>query len=301
MPLFNNRLAPLTFSIGFVEAPLEAVVDAYVARLNKRLSPGVLERVLTTILRPVVYKDVAEPLEQALQRLVPLQKLGANRYLFLKTDSAWTAFFHNGCQGGATFETATMLADVLDCRAVSTSCRPDTLSGQPPGSRNGMWGSVQFVLFQGKGGLRNRVRSVAAVQDDRKWCFEAHGQVQPFENVDNYNAKNKRDRFTSELLQAYCLALGIRILDPSFYLSSGRLVVKRCEYDRGMSLLKAQKTLGLTDDSRCARSRSIQNATGEIPLDNRLASIWEPSRFAALRVDRVRDVLDVVGRDGHLA
>ena len=45
----------------------------------------------------------------------------------------------------------------------------------------------------------------------------ATGTEQAFEEVDAYQARRVRDRFTSAMLERYCQALGIAVFDPSFY------------------------------------------------------------------------------------
>src|SRR3970282_875427 len=59
-------------------------------------------------------------------------------------------------------------------------------------------------------------RALPSVLDDR-WRLAANGTVQPFEEVDAYGSRRVRDRFTSEMLERYCQALGIDVFNPGFY------------------------------------------------------------------------------------
>jgi len=70
----------------------------------------------------------------------------------------------------------------------------------------------------------NLERSVSAVNDYGKWTFEATGSVQPFEKPDRYQARAVKNRFTPEMLEEYCSALGIRLFDGEFYGPAGNLV-----------------------------------------------------------------------------
>lgn len=63
----------------------------------------------------------------------------------------------------------------------------------------------------------NVIRHVSARKDGRPWKFFQQGKVQPFEKVEQYANKHLRDRFTPEMLESYCEALGILAFDESFY------------------------------------------------------------------------------------
>lgn len=47
--------------------------------------------------------------------------------------------------------------------------------------------------------------------------FSAEGEIQPFENVNNYRKPKVVDRFTVEMLEFYCAALGIEVFGADFY------------------------------------------------------------------------------------
>src|SRR5260370_23730758 len=84
--LFDNRLAPLPYRMGFLETPLQPLADAF-----RKWKDG---------LRPAFdMMPVAEPLPAALRRLEPLTTI-LRRQLLLATASAWTAYFDNGVRGG---------------------------------------------------------------------------------------------------------------------------------------------------------------------------------------------------------
>jgi hypothetical protein len=52
----------------------------------------------------------------------------------------------------------------------------------------------------------------------------ASGTPQPFEDLAAYQRRRVRDRFTPDMLVAYCSALGIRPFDEAFYRTAGQLV-----------------------------------------------------------------------------
>lgn len=54
-----------------------------------------------------------------------------------------------------------------------------------------------------------------------RWVFHQEGEPLAFEDVAAYERRRIRDRFTSEMLEQYCAALGLRPFDDDFYLPSG--------------------------------------------------------------------------------
>jgi hypothetical protein len=81
---------------------------------------------------------------------------------------------------------------------------------------------VKFTLFaaEHRDGL-NVERSVVAINDVRGWEFTATGPPQDFEDATRYTARRVADRFTPEMLEAYCRALGIQLFIEEFYGGAG--------------------------------------------------------------------------------
>jgi hypothetical protein len=55
------------------------------------------------------------------------------------------------------------------------------------------------------------------MNDGGSWLFSADGLEQPFEEPTRYNARRVVDRFTDDMLERYCRALGIGLFDEAFY------------------------------------------------------------------------------------
>jgi hypothetical protein len=64
---------------------------------------------------------------------------------------------------------------------------------------------------------------VSVRNDVSGWEFVAEGAVQLFEQVEKYREPKVVDRFTPEMLESYCDALGIELFDPTFYGGSSLL------------------------------------------------------------------------------
>jgi hypothetical protein len=232
--LFDNAFAPLTFKWGFVDASVEAVTRAY-----RRWQRRILHTVKTT--------SVDLPLAQAIELLPPLD-MGSQRVLFLGTKSAWTACFDNGARGGNPATFVGELSHQIHCQAVACTCIPDTLT-RATARTPGTWGAVQFTLFgPDAGGPMNVVRSVAASHDVGGWEFNTRGVPQPFEQVDRYSSVRIADRFTPEMLDDYCRALGIHCFDPGFYGGPGVLTSSRPWFlprSKTVTLAEARRHFGL--------------------------------------------------------
>src|SRR5262249_42389236 len=70
-------------------------------------------------------------------------------------------------------------------------------------------------------------RAIDAAHDGGGWVFETSGDIQPYEKPEMYVARRVRDRFTPDLLEEYCRALGIRLFDEHFYGPKGILIAPR--------------------------------------------------------------------------
>lgn len=199
--LLDERFAPITSSIGFLELPLDQVA----AGLEQ------WRRVLGKNLR---IERAAEGFPEVLHRLESLNSRSPRRELLVAA-GRWTAYFDNSINGSDPDGPIGCLAETLGCQGVVIDAVPNMVSNDGRGPNR--YGAVQFTLF---GPLRtdwiNYVRSVAVVNDDG-WKFIATGTPQDFEEPGAYTARRIRDRFTSEMLERYCQALGIDVFNPDFY------------------------------------------------------------------------------------
>jgi hypothetical protein len=236
--LLDDRFAPMTSRVAFFEAPLRVLGEAFFQRVRSFISP---------LLSRVRLQSLREPFPDVLLRLSPLTEIPL-RTLLLATDSAWTAYFDNYVRGPQPISALLHLCPSLGCRGLAVTCIPDTLAGQPKGAK-GRWGGVQFEFFGPE--LRqqfNYIRAIFAINDGYRWEFGASGEVQPFEKPEYYTARRIRDRFTAEMLEEYCAALGVRYFDPEFYLAEGLLLEVRHHLPflvRGKSLAQIQQELGI--------------------------------------------------------
>jgi hypothetical protein len=205
--LLDNRLAPLTYSIGFLEKPLQHLAAAF-----RKWKEG---------LRPAFeVLPVSESLPAALRRLEPLTTI-RRRELLLATASDWTAYFDNRVRGADPVSPVSYLSKVLKCRGLIVACIPHTHAIRG-GQSTGTFGGIEFSTHTAES-FPLAERKVSLVHDDDGWMFSAAGRVLPFENTDKYRARKVVDRFTPEMLASYCTALGANPFDPDFYKPEGVL------------------------------------------------------------------------------
>jgi hypothetical protein len=195
--LLDDRWAPITDSMGFVEAPIARIVAAMIS------PPPDVEGEIRC-------RSVDGPLSQVLAALLPLTMPIVVRTLLVPTSQPWTALFNNSKLGTDAFAVLSWLARQLSCRCVRITATPDA---------GGRYGASMFELLgPAQTDLLNVVRSIHAMNDGGRWRFGVSGTPQPFEEPDRYTARRLRDRLPFDVLDRYCGALGIRPFDEGFYL-----------------------------------------------------------------------------------
>ena len=230
--LLDNRLAPLTFCWGFVEKPLAAVGECVNAWHKKNF-------------RSVHTESVDAPLAEALRKLEPLIEPRAE--LMLATDSRWTVYFGNGRRGGGAAFWLSYVCRVMSCRGIAVTCSPSTRLTRDKNVK-GVQGAVQFTLVAAEErAFLNFERSIAVGNDCGSWDFVANGAPLPFEQTAQYSAQRVADRFTPEMLEAYCGEYGIRLFDPTFYGPTGileKILDRRRSNFRPRTLEDVQQEMG---------------------------------------------------------
>lgn len=201
MDLLGGSFYPITSCFGFLEADLDAVVAI---DRKERLAGG---------------KYGVSPIKGAfpdlLNRLLPLTG-PLLRNIWVRTSSRWTAYFDNFVNGGDPYGPICHGARDIKCKGVMILNSPQTPTS---------WGGARFTIFGPDGPpWRNIVREISAINDGGRWDWTVSGSVQPFEDVSRYKARRVKDRFTPDVLEAYCSALGIRAFDDTFYCDEGYLV-----------------------------------------------------------------------------
>lgn len=237
--LIYDKLAPTTFRFGFLNCSLERMREAFINW--KRPHSKSLESI-----------DISVPLEAALERLQPLTSV-PRRWLLVATGGDWVAYFDNG-KRGADPSPVSHLCSLMECRGVFVTSIPHT-KDEKDRSKPGVYGAVQFELFSPhKTDFLNCERAISVANDGGQWKFSANGKVQSFEDVAQYRNRRVIDRFTTDMLIAYCRSLGIQIDCPDFYQKRGSLIWSNDplpSYIPAETISQVQAQYGITTGTDC--------------------------------------------------
>ena len=200
--LLGDRLAPVTYSIGFLSAPPERVVRA--ARWLYFRWPDAWRRVAV----------LDGGLEEALLQLQPLGGFLLPRVLVASTAlNGWSAVFNGRIHGLGGRGLSVRLSRALRVPGYFVAAAPPASDPEHfPGFR-------QFYVLGPQTG-RDHVRAVWVVDEEEdvgRWHFGTDGEVQPYEDVEAYRRRRRTDRLTERMLVDYAAAVGLRPWEDSFY------------------------------------------------------------------------------------
>jgi hypothetical protein len=208
--LLEERWAPVTSTMGFLELGAEQTAQAFATWQRGLMTPrGITVEVL----------PVSGNLEQVLSSLLPLTSGETQRHLLIPTRSAWTAYVANGWTGTDAASPMSYMARRLSIRCLRVVAVPHT----PRKNQGVRYGAVMLDVFgpEQPGKIHNYVRALEVANDGGRWVFEQEGEPFPFEQVERYQARRVRDRFTFEMLKDYLRHLGLEPFEEDFYMPPG--------------------------------------------------------------------------------
>lgn len=200
--LFDDSLAPITSTIGFIKATTSEAARAFVEWQR----PIQSARSVEILARPAHGK-----MEHLLLELLPLTSVENRRFLFIPTiGGKWTAFFDNGHKGTDAASAMSVMSRHLKTDTVRVVAVENTIKSDV-GNAGGRYGAIMFELF----GVTPR--SIAVANDGGRWKFVQVGTPLPAENVSAYSYKKIQERFTFDALASLLLSLGLEPFSPDFY------------------------------------------------------------------------------------
>jgi hypothetical protein len=206
--LLDDRWAPVTSEMGFLETGAEHAARAFAAWQGGLLAP----RGIAVEVRPV-----SGSLEQVLSTLLPLTSPESRRYLFVSTRSPWTGYVANTRGGTDAASAMAYMARTVGCRGLRVVAVPNTYR-----KGEGRYGAVMLTMYgPHRTAWINTVRVVSASNDGGRWVFDQFGEPFPFEKLEQYQARRVRDRFTFDMLREYLHHLGLSPFEEDFYLPEG--------------------------------------------------------------------------------
>jgi hypothetical protein len=206
--LLEDRWAPVTSEMGFLESDAEQAARAFAAWQEGLLAP----RGIAVKVRPV-----SSTLEQALSALLPLTSPETRRDLFIPTRSPWTAYVENGWGGTSAASAMRYMARTVGCRGLRVVAVPHTYR-----KGEGRYGAVMLEVYgPHQTNWLNYLRTLYVANDGGHWVFGQSGEPFPFEKPERYQARRVRDRFTFDMLKEYLHHLGLSPFEEDFYLPEG--------------------------------------------------------------------------------
>lgn len=192
--VLGGRLAPLGCTVAFIDRGCDEVLsEIKTIRSERELAVG----------GPLAF-------ELAIAQLDPMEAPWTTE--LISDCGAWTGYLNNFVNGGDPSAIAPALARRMEARCVTAVHIPKYGPAHA---------STQF-LFEGPDGQPPLmgIRSLAAHCEDGRWSWHEWGAAQPFERLERYKARLKRDRLDRELLVDYLAAIGIDVDRPDFFGSS---------------------------------------------------------------------------------
>ncbi len=249
--LLSDQLAPITTSMGFLETDLHHAAEEFEAWQNEI---GSKHRI------SISSRRISGGLESVLRSLLPLRMVDSNRYLFIQTETCWTAYFDNGYRGTDPSAIG-YLAERLKCRSIWIVANPHTLqrTGVP---RRGRQGALVLELYGPEAiDYTNIIREIRLQNNEGRWKFSLHGAPLPFEDTNQYRVQPVKERFPFDLFNQYLAELGITPFDEDFYLTNdgeAAILVEKSgslpKNAKNISLKRARRLNGIEDGLRvCGR------------------------------------------------
>jgi len=211
MPLlFDDRLAPITSELGFLETDYQSAARAFID-----WQTPIQAELGVTFQKRAVQGDF----ESVLRQLLPLTSVQDRRFLFIPTSSSWTLYLSNGHRGADVSGSMLVLAEKIGCRSMRVAAIPETYTDESVSWHR--FGATILEVY-GPQSLQtwSCIRTVYVMQDGKHWEFKQWGTPFSFEEPEQYKMRRIRDRFTFDMLKRYVVALGVRAFDESFYLPS---------------------------------------------------------------------------------
>ncbi|MDO5065969.1 MAG: hypothetical protein Q4D96_01650 [Propionibacteriaceae bacterium] len=227
LAVFENRLAPLTYALGFLNAKAHEVTEAITRFLAG--APNV----------PTKVTQLTGSLEENLLHLQPLT-IGGPPLLVTSTKlDGWSAIFDGHAQGQGVENRVSHMATIMNIRGYFfASVSPAAGPTHPLGGRH-------FHVL-GPEAKFGQVRVVNLIENNPgKWVFELSGEPHPYEDLDVYNKRRKADRLTNDMLLEYSTSVGLHPWDENFYQNPSYLITNQQPKIRQYTLTEARKKLKL--------------------------------------------------------
>ena len=230
LTLFNNRLAPLTYALGFLNAEAKEATKA----IKDYLAGGPNT--------PTTVTQLTGTLEENLLHLQPLT-IGCQPPLLLTSTKldGWTAVFDGDAYGQGVESLVRRMGYIKNIPGYFTISIPPAVGPSYP------LGGRKFLVF-GPGARLGYIRTISLIENfPKKWIFDLSGEPQPYEDLNAYKKHRKTDRLTDDMLLKYTAAVGLHPWDENFYTNPTYLITNNQTPALQYTLTQARQKLKLQD------------------------------------------------------
>ena len=183
---------------GLIELPLSDCIE----RLD-----GVELLGGSTLRRPQMTAGSRDDAIQYLDHLT----VPATRWVLFAAGARWTAVLTNLREGSDFADRYRGIADVCRARTCRVVDKPGVRQRVGEFEVRMAYPARIFELAEPRPSVSVVVRSIAAALDGDRWVFETSGEPLLVEERFTYDARLKRDRFTTENLNALLASLGVAV------------------------------------------------------------------------------------------
>ncbi len=199
--MFDNKFAPLTDSVSFIELEIDLALKNLLDWINNRGND---------LYSKIDCKEFTGNFCDLIKEIGTISY--PEKTVLFQTKSNWIGYVENLITGTEIWR-ITQIAQRINNEKESIGVQAWYGGGNK--IANG-WSGGSFSLFEGDNMKRHIMLS-----DQDKWEFDQSGTPLPFEEVEKYNEKLVRNRFTPEMLQRYLLHYGIDYFNDDFYMPEG--------------------------------------------------------------------------------
>lgn len=218
--LFDNKYAPLTEGMAFIQENLDTVLEKYLdwmvplikeAIEMQKLHPESKWNEYNKQLPKIIPKQGS--FEDLLNEMMPFHY--PEKTLLFECKNGWVGYLENGY----TTETGRIRLIAERINEYKESIQVNAWLGGGEKIANG-WSGGAFTRDLGRRSSLENYRNIMLSDQDR-WNLDQFGEPLPFEEVEKYSEKLVRNRFTPEMLQRYLLHYGIDFFNEDFYMPEG--------------------------------------------------------------------------------
>jgi hypothetical protein len=196
------------YSFCAFKAPYDVASAKFSEWMNEVLAPEIIQT-----------NQLTGTLKILLNCLDPTPLPVIKNSLFIATKTGWTILIENGLFGTDNGR-ASVLSGKCACEAIYANFQKQGAALYERSTNKVVYGGAVLSVYQN--GARRRI--IECANDGGKWALREEGTPYDFEDVASYTKKPVSARFTTDMLKAYLLNLGLDLGNDNWYLTKNNQV-----------------------------------------------------------------------------